>query len=376
MKTLATIKSISIALLVFTAGLTACGSGTAKNPQLSGTVSKHTKTWLFLEQIQGNDIAAIDSVQTDEKGNFSFKAQVKVKDFYRLKVSANNTVFLVLDPKESIKYINDGVLLQQEYKIEGSDESKLTLEIKAIRVGINNHRDSLMKAINNAPPVERAQLQISMEQSFNEFVGKQLDKARQIIQNNPDKIATITAAELLDPDQDFASYEKLANSLKTNYPESGFAKSFINRVEQMKATAVGALAPEINLPTPDGKNIPLSSLRGKVVLIDFWASWCGPCRAENPNVVKLYQAKKDQGFDIYSVSLDKDKNAWIKAIEKDGLVWSSHVSDLGYWNSSVVKQYGFQGIPFTVLVDREGKIVAKGLRGQQLEDAVTEFLKK
>jgi thiol-disulfide isomerase/thioredoxin len=376
MKTLATIKSISIALLVFTAGLTACGSDTAKNPQLSGTVSKHTKTWLFLEQIQGNDIASIDSVQTDEKGNFSFKAQVKVKDFYRLKVSANNTVFLVLDPKESIKYINDGVLLQQEYKLEGSDESKLTLEIKAIRLGINNHRDSLMKAINNAAPAERAQLQISMEKGFNEFVGMQLEKARQIIQNNPDKIATITAAELLDPDQDFASYEKLANSLQKNYPESGFAKSFINRVEQMKATAVGALAPEINLPTPDGKNIPLSSLRGKVVLIDFWASWCGPCRAENPNVVKLYQAKKDQGFDIYSVSLDKDKNAWIKAIEKDGLTWPSHVSDLGYWNSSVVKQYGFQGIPFTVLVDREGKIVAKGLRGQQLEEAVTEFLKK
>lgn len=376
MKTLSTLKSISIALLVFTAGLTACGSDTAKNPQLSGTVSKHTKTWLYLEQIQGNDIATIDSAQTDEKGNFSFNSKVKVKDFYRLKVSANNTVFLVLDPSESVKYINDGILLQQEYKLEGSTEGKLTLEIKAIRLGINNHRDSLMKVINNAPAAERGQLQLSMEQGFNEFVGKQLEKARQIIQNNPDKISTITAAELLDPDQDFASYEKLANSLKKNYPESGFAQSFINRVEQMKATAIGAIAPEINLPTPDGKNIPLSSLRGKVVLIDFWASWCGPCRAENPNVVKLYQAKKDQGFDIYSVSLDKDKNAWMKAIEKDGLTWSSHVSDLGYWNSSVVKQYGFQGIPFTVLVDREGKIVAKGLRGPQLEEAVTEYLKK
>jgi thiol-disulfide isomerase/thioredoxin len=275
-----------------------------------------------------------------------------------------------------VKYTNEGILLQQEYKLEGSTEGNLTLEIKAIRLGINNHRDSLMKVINNAAAAERGQLQLSMEQGFNEFVGKQLEKARQIIQNNPDKIATITAAELLDPDQDFPSYEKLANSLKKNYPESGFAQSFINRVEQMKATAIGALAPEINLPTPDGKNIPLSSLRGKVVLIDFWASWCGPCRAENPNVVKLYQAKKDQGFDIYSVSLDKDKNAWIKAIEKDGLAWPSHVSDLGYWNSSVVKQYGFQGIPFTVLVDREGKIVAKGLRGPQLEEAVTEYLKK
>lgn len=374
MKTLQSIKIISLLMFVFVAGLTACGSDTAKNPQLSGTVSKHVKTWLYLEQIKGNDIATIDSTQTDDKGNFTFDKKVKSKDFYRLKVSANNTVFLVVDPNESLKYVNDGVLLQQEYTLDGSTEGKLTLEIKSIRLGINNHRDSLMRAINNAPAEERGKLQISMEQGFNEFVAAQLEKARKIIRENPDKIATITAAELLDPDQDFPSYESLANSLKKNYPESGFAQSFINRVEQMKATAVGALAPEINLPTPDGKNIPLSSLRGKVVLIDFWASWCGPCRAENPNVVKLYQAKKDQGFDVYSVSLDKDKNAWIKAIEKDGLVWPSHVSDLGYWNSSVVKQYGFQGIPFTVLIDREGKIVGKGLRGPLLEEAVTKIL--
>jgi thiol-disulfide isomerase/thioredoxin len=128
------------------------------------------------------------------------------------------------------------------------------------------------------------------------------------------------------------------------------------------------------LPSPEGQAIALSSLRGKVVLIDFWASWCGPCRMENPNVVKLYNEKKNQGFEVYSVSLDKDKNAWTAAIAKDGLIWPSHVSDLGYWNSVVVKQYGFQGIPFTVLVGRDGKILAKGLRGQQLEEAVTRYL--
>jgi thiol-disulfide isomerase/thioredoxin len=375
MKTIQSLKSISLLMFVFAAVLTACGSDTAKNPQLSGTVQKHAKAWLYLEQINGNDIATIDSTQTDDKGNFTFDKKVKVKDFYRLKVSANNTVFVVLDPTESVKYVNNGILLQQEYTLEGSIEGKLTLDIKSIRLGINNHRDSLMRAINNAPAEERGKLQISMEQGFNEFVAAQLEKARKIIRENPDKIATITAADLLDPDQDFASYESLANSLKKNYPASGFAQSFINRVEQMKATAVGALAPEINMPNPDGSNIPLSSLRGKVVLIDFWASWCGPCRAENPNVVKLYQAQKAQGFEVYSVSLDKDKSAWIKAIEKDGLVWPSHVSDLAYWSSSVVKQYGFQGIPFTVLIDREGKIVAKGLRGPQLEEAVTKLLK-
>jgi hypothetical protein len=180
MKTIQSLKSISLLMFVFAAVLTACGSDTAKNPQLSGTLQKHVKTWLYLEQINGNDIVTIDSIQTDEKGNFTFDKKVKVKDFYRLKVSANNTVFVVLDPTESVKYVNNGILLQQEYTLEGSIEGKLTLDIKSIRLGINNHRDSLMRAINDAPAEERGKLQISMEQGFNEFVAAQLEKARNI----------------------------------------------------------------------------------------------------------------------------------------------------------------------------------------------------
>jgi thiol-disulfide isomerase/thioredoxin len=258
--------------------------------------------------------------------------------------------------------------------LSGNDEGKLVLEIKAIRLGINAHRDSLMKVINQAPPDQRGALQMQLEQSFNAFVGTKLEQTRGIIRSNLNTLAAITGAELLDPDQDFVIYSELAEALKRSYPNSGYAQSFVAKVEQMRATAIGSPAPEINLPSPDGTPIPLSSLRGKVVLIDFWASWCGPCRMENPNVVRLYNEKKNQGFEVYSVSLDKDKTAWMKAIEKDGLIWPSHVSDLAYWSSVVVKQYGFQGIPFTVLVGRDGKILAKGLRGQQLEEAVTRYL--
>ena len=114
-------------------------------------------------------------------------------------------------------------------------------------------------------------------------------------------------------------------------------------------------------------------MKGKVVLIDFWASWCGPCRRENPNVVRLYEKYKETGFEIFSVSLDKDKSSWIKAINDDRLMWDNHVSDLKYWNSEAAKLYGISSIPSTILLDREGKIIANNLRGRELENKLREI---
>jgi thiol-disulfide isomerase/thioredoxin len=139
------------------------------------------------------------------------------------------------------------------------------------------------------------------------------------------------------------------------------------------ATVVGSEAPEINLDTPDGKKLALSSFKGKIVLIDFWASWCGPCRKEMPHVVNLYKKYKDKGFEIYGVSLDQDRSRWIDAIAKDGITWPQ-VSDLKYWESEAAKLYAVTGIPYTVLLDKEGKILSKGLRGVELEKAISDAL--
>jgi peroxiredoxin len=137
---------------------------------------------------------------------------------------------------------------------------------------------------------------------------------------------------------------------------------------------VGELAPDIALPNPDGKIIKLSSLRGKVVLLDFWASWCGPCRYENPTTVAAYEKYKDQGFTVYSVSLDRSKAKWVHAIKADQLTWENHVSDLQFTNSAVAAQYGIESIPATFLLDANGKIIARDLRGKNLDKALNKAL--
>ena len=176
-------------------------------------------------------------------------------------------------------------------------------------------------------------------------------------------------------DNDFATYcdlyEQVLGKLKDKYADN----QFVANIAHMVATSLkeGSLAPEIEMKDKDGKVRKLSDLRGKVVLIDFWASWCGPCRAELPNVVRLYNKYKDKGFDIYSVSLDKDRNAWLQAIQNTGQVWPNHVSDLQGWTSSGGRAYGVSSIPHTVLIDGKGRIIGKKLRGEELASKLKEI---
>ncbi|GHV08233.1 hypothetical protein FACS1894160_2190 [Bacteroidia bacterium] len=168
--------------------------------------------------------------------------------------------------------------------------------------------------------------------------------------------------------------EALFSKLSDDVKNTNWGKSLATSFNKTRATAVGSVAPDFTQNDPSGKPIKLSSFRGKYVLIDFWASWCGPCRRENPNVVQTYQKYKNKNFEILGVSLDNDKNAWLSAIEKDNLTWL-HVSDLRGWKSAAAQLYSVESIPQNFLLDPKGVIIEKNLRGKQLDEALAKALK-
>ncbi|MGV8877497.1 MAG: redoxin domain-containing protein [Sphingobacteriaceae bacterium] len=198
---------------------------------------------------------------------------------------------------------------------------------------------------------------------------------KKFIQAHPQSLVSLDAIKIYaGPYPDLSELDPLYAGLSEKLKKSDSGRAFAAALNQLKINAVGTLAPDFTQNDPNGKPVKLSSFKGKYVLIDFWASWCAPCREENPNVVKVFNQYKDKNFTVLGVSLDKEKTNWVKAIENDGLTWT-HVSDLKGWYNEVATLYSVRAVPQNLLIDPTGKIIAKNLRGEELVQRMAELIK-
>lgn len=359
------------------------------NLELEGKITGAKDLLVTLEALSQQGTIEIGKTATNGQGYFDLKANIKGMGLYQLRVGGEQSkiIPLTLVPNDKVKITADYATFERLPKIEGTEWAATLTKYMSL------FNDFAAKQMTLAQKTE-----LSREEQIEEFkvIRQDLDAfAYESVVKDPGNPANIVLSTSLTPVMGFEHWdkkylpalEKIASAYGKKYKDSPIAKSMemqvkqiesgyeeFSKFEQTGSASLQKTAPEIALKNPEGKVIKLSSLRGKVVLIDFWASWCGPCRKENPNVVNVYNKYKNKGFTVYSVSLDKDAEAWKRAIKSDGLVWPNHVSDLKQWESDMPRLYGFEGIPYTVLIDKKGKIIATNLRGPALEAKLKEVL--
>lgn len=307
------------------------------------------------------------TTRSDAQGRFTFQLNIDKLSLFKLAEDAGNYLVIFALPADSIVVRMPAAKFNQNPEISGSDETLLAYTM-ARNIAIFDHKtdslNNLYTLAQGKPDFEF--FRSGIEAAYQDLMLNKRDYLRSELATHSKAPAALLFLDKLEIAENLDIYEAVAKGVLSVYPEFTLALNMASRVELEHKLAPGMPAPEIVLPTPGDSLFKLSALRGKVVMIDFWASWCGPCRRDNPEVVRMYNRFNEKGFEILGVSLDRDRNAWLNAIAKDGLVWNQ-VSDLKYWQSDAAKTYGVKSIPHTVLVNRDGTIIARGLRGAALE---------
>ena len=339
------------------------------NVTVSGTLSNAPSGKLVLMKYVDQSAETVEEIPL-ANGDFEFEVSVDQAGFFDLDLGGKKTVKLALYAEDvEVSYdFND----ENSLKVEGSVDSQNLQKIEALVAEYQNQINDLNTAYFEAMSKRDQEAILSIQTTAQDLEFKQSEKVKALLSEMKDSFAALAGVSMLNPKIDFQFIDELVAGLDQQYPNNKMINAMKAQLDDMRALSIGQVAPEIALPNPNGELIKLSDLRGKYVLIDFWAAWCKPCREENPNVVRLYNQYKEKGFEVFGVSLDRTKEAWVKAIADDNLTWT-HVSDLKYFNSEAAALYQINAIPATYMLDPEGKIIAKDLRGASLENKLKEL---
>jgi peroxiredoxin len=370
-------RYLFISMLLFL-GLQACSQNTKQAERsfpatitLSGKVNNPQAGVITLQVLEDNDLRVIDTIVLNASNEFSTQIVLNEPNFYRLNLYDMQMVNLVLS-NEDVKVEVDGDRPDGLARVTGSSDTDLLTGMESIMLSFQEEANGLNDAFIIANTQNDSEEMNRLRESYMDMESHKNEKLKDLIRESRPSIAVLFGINTMNPDDHFPFFDTLATRLMEAYPMSSFVNDFNQFIGEMRNLAVGAMAPEIELPNPDGELTKLSSLRGQYVLIDFWAGWCRPCREENPNVVRLFNKYNPKGFTVFGVSLDRTRDEWINAIEADGLTWTQ-VSDVKYFNSEAAATYNIQAIPATVLVDPNGVIIAKNLRGSSLEAKLVEL---
>jgi peroxiredoxin len=346
---------------------------------IKGKVNFPQNGTIQIQELKSGGGGVAESIQLNKDNTFSKTLHLTEPGIYGINFYKMQSVNLMVD-HSTIELNVDGNSQQGAVEIKGSPDHDLYQKVQA-----------MYQSIQDAPSLKQIEEEFQKAAAANDEkkIGelrsaymKELDIQRnkivELLKQQPASLALFHLLQdpnLIDKDNNIDLFNSAVDKFKKSWPNYHYTSELVEIVNKLKITAIGQIAPEITLANPDGQIVKLSSLRGKYVLIDFWAKWCGPCRKENPNVVKAYNKFKSKGFEVYSVSLDRNKADWLQAIKEDGLTWT-HVSDLKYFECQAARDYNINAIPFSILLDKNGVILAKNLRGAALEQKLEEVLGK